>query len=162
SGGPSPEFTGPLTRQCRRGFLGEFSQLFHFANFRFGLKPELLGAAFRPARLVPELPRADAYALVHRHRCLLGQTRSRSTWKSRQARPEKLTPIRSSRLGIDRRHRDLAQGFVGLFLFRERLVEQFDRVLEAKLVSPRLERTVTRDFVVLDRLRRRQQAGIER
>src|ERR1700722_1211207 len=64
--------------------------------------------------------------------------------------------------GIDGRIGQFGQRVVGLLLFGERLVQELDRVLQVELCSPRLERAVTRNLIVLHGLRSGEQAGIER
>jgi hypothetical protein len=64
--------------------------------------------------------------------------------------------------GIDGRIGQFGQGVVGLLLFGKRLIQEFDRVLQVELGSPRLERAVTRNLIVLDGLRGGEQAGIKR
>ena len=62
---------------------------------------------------------------------------------------------------VDFRHRKLAQRAVGVLFFLERSIEQLDGVLVTKLVRPGLQSAVTRNFVMLDGLRRGKQAGVE-
>src|ERR1700709_1268265 len=64
--------------------------------------------------------------------------------------------------GIDGRIGQFGQGVVGLLLFGKRLIQEFDRVLQVQLRSPRLERAVTRDLIVLDGLCGGEKTGIER
>ena len=63
--------------------------------------------------------------------------------------------------GVDRRIGKLGQRLVGLLLLGQRLVEQLDRILHAELGSPGLQRAVAGNLIVLDRLSRREQAGVE-
>ena len=58
--------------------------------------------------------------------------------------------------------RELAEQLVGLLFFRQRLVEELGGVLHAQLQRERLEGAVAGDLVMLHRLRRGDQAGIER
>jgi hypothetical protein len=63
---------------------------------------------------------------------------------------------------IDCGFRNLRQRRIGLVFFVERLIEQPNRVVQAEFLRLGLQRTVSRDLIMLDRLHRRQQAGIER
>src|SRR5258708_38177426 len=54
------------------------------------------------------------------------------------------------------------QSFVRLLLLLQGLIQQAHRVLDAELNGPLLQRAVSRDFVMLDGLRRGNHAGGER
>jgi hypothetical protein len=57
--------------------------------------------------------------------------------------------------------RESGKSFVGHLLFRERRIQKSGRPIETELGGPGLEGTVTSDLIMLDRLRGRQQAGIQ-
>src|SRR5262249_50396937 len=63
---------------------------------------------------------------------------------------------------VHHRFRDLRQRLVGRLLFLQRGFQQLRGIRQAELLRPRPQRAVARDLVVLHRLRRRQQAGVER
>src|ERR1700722_6625449 len=63
---------------------------------------------------------------------------------------------------IDRDLRNPRQRRIGLFFFVERLIEQPHGVVQAKLLRPGLQGAVSRNFIMLDCLRRCQQTGVER
>src|SRR5271166_2184541 len=67
----------------------------------------------------------------------------------------------SGGFGIHRGNRKLAQRFVRLLFLRQRLIEQFDRILVPQLVSPGFQGAIARNLVMLDRLSRRQKARVE-
>src|ERR1700744_2505629 len=67
----------------------------------------------------------------------------------------------SGRFGIHSGNRQLAQCFVRLLFLRQRLIEQFDRILVTQLVSPAFQSAIARNLVMLDRLSRRQKARVE-
>src|SRR5579871_3403811 len=74
-----------------------------------------------------------------------------------------LVPFRlSGRLLVDAAGGDLGQKPVGLDLFLQRLVEEPRGVIEAELLRPGLERAVAGHLVVLNRLSRRGETGVER
>ena len=62
---------------------------------------------------------------------------------------------------VDHRVGQLRQRFVGVLLLRQRGIEQPDGFIEIELLGPALEGSIAGDLVVLDGLRRRDQAGIE-
>src|SRR6185312_2598694 len=62
-------------------------------------------------------------------------------------------------------HRGLGngrQGLVGLLLLLQGLIQQPDRLFHTEPGSPSLQSSVAGDFVMLDRLRRGEQTGVER
>jgi hypothetical protein len=63
---------------------------------------------------------------------------------------------------IDCGFRNLRQRRIALVFFVERLIEQPNSVVQAECLRLGLQRTVSRDIIMLDRLHRRQQADIER
>src|SRR4051812_2663343 len=64
--------------------------------------------------------------------------------------------------GIDRLLGEFRQQLVGVLFLDERLLEERRRVVHPELLRPSEERAVARDLVVLDGLRRGDQAGVER
>ena len=69
--------------------------------------------------------------------------------------------LASPSFSIHRRVGDLGQGFIGLLLFRERLIERLGRVFHPQLGCLALQRTVSRNFVMLDCLCRSEKASIK-
>jgi hypothetical protein len=56
---------------------------------------------------------------------------------------------------IDRGLRQRGKGLVGFLFLLQGLIEKRDRILQPQLVGPGHEGPIARDFVMLDRLRRR-------
>src|SRR4029079_6570458 len=82
------------------------------------------------------------------------------------AEPSALAKARLMRLlsrfrvhALGRERREL---LVGRFFFLEVLGEHAGAIVAAKLLGPRDQRAVTRDLVVLDGLRSRDQPGVQR
>src|SRR5581483_5039426 len=65
------------------------------------------------------------------------------------------------RLGVDRLFREGRQFLVGLFLLRERRFQEGCERTMPEPLAPGDERAIARDLVVLDRLRRGNERGIE-
>jgi hypothetical protein len=55
---------------------------------------------------------------------------------------------------------ELCERLVGFLFYRERLIEEADRIIQAKLLCPCAQCAVARDLAMLDRLRRGKQAGV--
>jgi hypothetical protein len=55
----------------------------------------------------------------------------------------------------------VCQGFVSLLFLSQGSIEQFDRLIEPQFLRPCLQRAVAGDFVMLNRLRGREQPSIQ-
>src|SRR5579871_707738 len=66
------------------------------------------------------------------------------------------------RVFVDTALGEFAQGLVGLFLLAKRLLQELRRIAEPEFVGPGDERAVSRNLVMLDGLRRSEQAGVQR
>src|SRR3954465_239036 len=66
------------------------------------------------------------------------------------------------RLEVDHGGGELGQGVIGRLFLVQRRLQQLCRVLHAELLGPGAQRAVAGDFVMLDRLRGCEQAGVER
>lgn len=69
-----------------------------------------------------------------------------------------LRGVVSSRFSVDRSSRQLGQRLISVLLLGEGLIEELDRISHVEVASPGLER----NLIMLDRLRRSQEPGIER
>ena len=63
---------------------------------------------------------------------------------------------------VDLTLRELGERFVGLLFLAERRLQKLHRLVQAELCGPRFECPLAGDLVMLDRLRRREEACISR
>src|SRR5262249_53200767 len=104
------------------------------------------GLSARPSRQMP---------------CVAARLISRQTGLARSTVDGRAASRGSGAANGDCGFRQLSQGLVSFLLLLQCLIEKTHGLLQTKLLRPCFQRSIPRDLIVLDRLRRSDQAGVK-